>query len=183
MSVSNQHIRYLADDEWQSALEILREASLWAERFGSPAWSPDELTEARQRESAEARELIGGFENAEMAACMRLERSDPIHWPEDKPGDALYLHKLAVQRAYAGHGWARRMIDWCASECRNRNVRSLRLDTVPDTKLPSLYAELGFRLVDEAPQLFVGRRLVRMELIVPSSGEPSTRQARCKEQR
>ena len=171
-TVSNRHIRYLADDEWKGALEILREASQWSERFGSATWLPEELTEARQRESAQARELVGGFERAEMAACMRLEHSDPVHWPEDSPGDALYLHKLAVRRAYADQGWSRRMIDWSVLQCWNQNVRVLRLDTVPDTKLPSLYAELGFRLVDAKPRLFAGRRLVRMERIVMPERRP-----------
>ena len=172
-TMSNQpwHVRYLEGETWREALEILREASAWSSRFGTAIWRPDELTEARQRESAEACELVGGFAGDAMTACMRLERSDPVHWPQDTPGEALYLHKLAIRRAFAGRGWPRRMVDWAVAECAKRGARALRLDTAPDTKLPVLYAEMGFRLVERVPRWFVGRRLVRMELMLrPTQG-------------
>jgi GNAT superfamily N-acetyltransferase len=160
------HIRYLATAEASEALDILREASRWSTRFGAPMWPLESLTEQEHREVAGAGELVGGFEGAHMVVGMRLQKRDPIHWPDDAPGEALYLHKLAVRRASAGKGWMGRMVDWALTECRKQDVPALRLDTFPDSRLPSLYESLGFRLVDEGPRWFAGRWLVRMEQVI-----------------
>ena len=94
---------------------------------------------------------------------MRTDTADPVHWPEDLPGDALYIHKLAVARCAAGQGWPARLIHAAAGVAAALPARFLRLDTAPREKLIRVYREIGFRLVDPRPCLFGGRELVRLE--------------------
>ena len=156
-------IRRAGAMEADAIVEILREAALWSARFGEPTWPVEEFTVAEQRELAVAAEQIAGLEGTRIAACMRLQCRDKIYWPDDVEGDALYLHKLAVRRASAGLGWTGRLIDWAVDEGRRSRARFLRLDTLPGTKLVGLYERHGFVLLDEEPQRFLQRNVVRME--------------------
>lgn len=150
------------------AIDILREASLWTARFGRPIWPIDSFTITEHEVLASAGEQVGGFEDSEMVACMRLQRRDDIFWPDDPPGEALYLHKLAVRRTASGKGWTARMVEWAVNECRKENARALRLDTVAESKLPAYYESLGFGLVDKPPMLVDEVYIVRLQLLIDS---------------
>ena len=108
---------------------------------------------------------MGGFEEPgeSMLACMLVQRADPLYWPEAPPGAALYIHNVAVRRAAAGRGWLPTLIDWARVEARRAAVPLLRLDTLPEGRLPSLYEGLGFRAVDREPVDVTGRPVIRME--------------------
>jgi GNAT superfamily N-acetyltransferase len=148
------------------AIDILREASLWTAQFGRPIWPLDGFTIEEHHVIAAAHEQVGGFEDSRMVACMRLQKRDDIFWPDDPPGEALYLHKLAVRRAASGKGWTARMVDWAVNECRKENARALRLDTVADSKLPAYYESLGFHLVDKPLMLVDEMYIVRLQLLI-----------------
>jgi hypothetical protein len=89
------------------AAAILREVSEWLVSEGRKLWDPDEISDADVARRARACELVIGREGDEAVACMYLQRSDPLFWPEAKANDALYVHRLAVRRAFAGRGNAR----------------------------------------------------------------------------
>lgn len=148
------------------AIDILREASLWTAQFGRPIWPLDGFATEEQHVIAAAHEQVGGFEDSRMVACMRLQKRDDIFWPDDPPGEALYLHKLAVRRAASGKGWTARMVEWAVNECRKENARALRLDTVAESKLPAYYESLGFHLVDKPLMLVDEMYIVRLQLLI-----------------
>jgi GNAT superfamily N-acetyltransferase len=161
-------VRRVYGDEALEAIEILHEASVWTSSFGAPIWPFGGFTREEQERLAAAGEQIGGFEGAEMVACMRLQRSDPVFWPDDPPGEALYLHKLAVRRAASGRGWTARLVAWAVEECRRAGARALRLDTLANDKLPRHYEALGFRFVDETAERVGGVPIVRMQRFIDS---------------
>lgn len=149
--------------EAPQAVRILAEAAAWAREHGSGAWSPEEFTVPDLEASARRGELIGGYEDGRMAACMRLEPRDPVYWPGDPPGAALYVHKLATARTATGRGWSGRLIGWAAALAARRGVPALKLDVLPEPRLLSLYAGFGFEPVDAEPQPFGGVRVIRMQ--------------------
>jgi GNAT superfamily N-acetyltransferase len=157
-------VRRVYGEQALESIDILREASLWTARFGQPIWPLESFTIEDHRDIAAAGEQIGGFEDSKMVACMRLQTRDHLFWPDDRPGEALYLHKLAVRRASSGRGWSARMVEWAVRECRQKRVRALRLDTLANTSLPLLYKRLGFDLVDETPRIVEQAPTVRMQL-------------------
>lgn len=142
---------------------LLHDVALWTETFGRRVWQEEELDRCTHPSSLADGRWFGAFDPEGLAACMRVDASDPTHWPDDGPGDAIYLHKVAVARRAAGRGWAGRLVETATEIAAGTAVRFLRLDTLPRAKLIGLYHNLGFRLVDEHPSLFAGRELVRME--------------------
>ena len=163
-------VRRVYGTEALEAIEILHEASVWTSTFGAPIWPLGGFTTEEQHRIAAAGEQIGGFEDARMVACMRLHESDPVYWADDPPGEALYLHKLAVRRAASGRGWTARLVAWAVAECRRNGARALRLDTLANDKLPRHYEALGFRFVDETSDRVGGVPIVRMEMLIDAAG-------------
>jgi len=170
LSELSWQVRRVYGDDALAAIDILREASSWTSTFGHPIWPPESFSDEEQRAIALAGEQIGGFEESRMVACMRLHERDGLYWPDDPPGEALYLHKLAVRRASSGRGWSARMIAWAVAECRRRRARVLRLDTLANDKLPRHYETLGFELVDRTQQTVGAIPIVRMQLWVGADG-------------
>lgn len=68
--------------------------------------------------------------------------------PADDPGSALYLHHLAVDRAFAGRRVGSWLLDQAAVEAGRRGKRFVRLDAwTTNTRLHDYYRGQGFRLV------------------------------------
>jgi GNAT superfamily N-acetyltransferase len=83
------------------------------------------------------------------AATFTLLVDDPKFWGE-RPPDAVYLHKLAVRRAFAGRGLGARIVEWVGEEAARRGRAFVRLDCQRD--LPGIrryYERLGFELRGE----------------------------------
>jgi GNAT superfamily N-acetyltransferase len=145
------------------ALSIARAAAAWAIGRGVEVWTDAALREGDFRAVAALGQLVMGFSGECPAATMVLLSSDPLYWPEAAPNTGLYLHKIAVRREFAGRGWLMRLIDFAASEARDRGIGRLRLDTLYRTPLEDLYARHGFTAVDQAPFVVQGRPMTRME--------------------
>jgi len=149
--------------EAAEAVAILREVARWLVDTGRPLWPVDGFDLETFELAARAGELALGYEDALPVACMLLQARDDVQWPEDAPGEARYVHKLAVRRCAAGHGWPGRLIRWACARGRAEGVKYIRLDTARRRELISLYESFGFRLVDPEPRLFGDRILVRLE--------------------
>jgi ribosomal protein S18 acetylase RimI-like enzyme len=145
------------------ALSVLREAAAWSISRGVDVWTDAELREQDFVTAAGLGQLVMGFCGDRSAATMLLQPSDPVYWPNAAPRSALYLHKIAVLREFAGRGWLTRLIDFAANEARDRAIPCLRLDTLSRSPLQDLYARHGFAVVDEAPLVIHGRIMIRME--------------------
>jgi GNAT superfamily N-acetyltransferase len=143
------------------AAAILREVSEWLVAQGRKLWDPVEISDEDVARRARAGELVLGREGDEVIACMYLQRSDPLFWPEAKSGDALYVHRLAVRRAFAGRGNAREMLDWAAAEARRLGRPFVRLDTELRSSLVRLYEDAGFVRVDAKPIIVGTHEVVR----------------------
>jgi len=157
-------------DEARESLALLLEAAAWTAARGRPIWPSDAFSLPAQIRLARAGELIGGFADLRMTATMQLQDRDPVHWPHDAPGEALYVHKLAVRRANAGQGWTERLLDWASAEARRAGAAYLRLDTDPATPLPDLYRRAGFVAAPSGPAWLGGRYVLRMQRPLPADG-------------
>lgn len=144
-------VRFLEPAETAQSLEILAEAAGWMRQLGEDAWQIDQGFAVEQAEAAAGGELVGGFARAEMTCTMRLQRSDPIYWPDAEEGEALYLHKLAVRRKAASRGWPAELVGFAIDRAREAAVPELRLDTLDCRPLINLYSGLGFFLAGAAP--------------------------------
>ncbi len=89
-------------------------------------------------------ELYVVEEGGEVAATLTLLWDDPFFWGERSP-DAVYLHKLAVRRAFAGRGLGKAIVEWVDAEAAAAGRGYVRLDCQRDDPgIREYYERLGF---------------------------------------
>ena len=142
---------------------LIREAADWLIAKGEPLWGPNETSYEELVRFTQAGELVTGRIDGALAACMYLHNQDRLFWPDDPPGEAFYIHRLAVARKYAGCGYAHEMLAWAEAESRRARRPYLRLDCEPRPKLLNLYRSAGFVPVDPGPIEVIGHFVVRHE--------------------
>lgn len=150
-------------DDAKAAAAILREVSEWLIGAGKRLWNPDEIADADVAQHARQGELIVGCEDGEPVACMYLQTSDSLFWPLAREGEALYIHRLAVRRAYAGRGRAREMLDWAAEEAKRSGRMFVRLDTEVRPAVIALYEDAGFVRVDPSSIVVGAHEVLRLQ--------------------
>jgi GNAT superfamily N-acetyltransferase len=142
---------------------LIHEAADWLIARGEPLWGPDETSYDALVRVTKAGELVTGRVAGALAACMYLHGEDALFWPRARPGEAFYIHRLAVARAYAGQGFGLAMLAWAQKETRAKGRVFLRLDCEPRAKLLALYQSAGFTRIDAQPIEVMGHRVVRHE--------------------
>jgi acetyltransferase (GNAT) family protein len=130
----------------EDILGLMREGSAWMLAKGCPAWNLASLTPAMAAPFVARSEFIAARAGREIVGACTLTRADPDFWPEDPPGAAAYIHKLAVRRTFAGGRVSSLLVDHCRGLALGWDCRALKLDCHPI--LNSLYRGLGFTYVD-----------------------------------
>ena len=138
---------------------LIHEAADWLTATGMPLWGPEETSFEELVRVARLGELVIGRIDGEAATCMYLHDEDRLFWPQTNPGEAFYVHRLAVARRFKGQGFARAMLDWGEAETRRHGRAFLRLDCEPRPKLLAIYQAAGFTRVDPGT-IQVGRHFV-----------------------
>ena len=133
--------------EARAVSEVLQEAARWITTWRSQLWDPALLGEAFAAPFVERGQVIVARVGEAFAGVLFIEPEDPLFWPDYPVGEAGYLHKLAVRRAYAGTGLPAALIGRAAALAKAQGREILRLDCHPD--LARVYVALGFRRVDE----------------------------------
>lgn len=88
----------------------------------------------------------------EIAGCMALTDADVQYWPDIPEGNAIYLHKLAVLRKYAGIGVSNKLIQYAKNVAIEQCVPAVRLDcSANQEKIRNLYERQGFQLTEIIP--------------------------------
>lgn len=125
----------------QEALEIIKEAAIWLEKKKERLWFPSDID--KEKISNDKDEFIVLWEKDISVAAMILNDDDNGLWGDRKK--ALYLHKLAVKRAFAGQGYSRKMIEYAIDYCEKKEISFLRLECdAKRKKLCKLYEKSGF---------------------------------------
>lgn len=142
--------RVAAPDECEVVSAILLEAAAWLAASGRAMWKAHELAPDAIRDDVARGCFFLAWQGAEAAATVRLTHHDPLFWPEAVPGEALYVHRLAVRRAFAGGAATRALLACCAERARANAARFLRLDCAADRpSLRAVYERAGFRYHSE----------------------------------
>ena len=144
-------IKRAAESDIPVIEDILLDAMHWMDSTGQHLWEEHNL-----RWDGTLKEYYGAAENFYIlyvdeipAACMILIDHDPVFWDLPK-GEALYIHKLAVKREFAGKGYSKALIDYAKDTARERGIASVRLDTHQfRPKVRAIYEREGFECVKE----------------------------------
>jgi GNAT superfamily N-acetyltransferase len=127
----------------EEILEILEEIRKWLADSGIDQW-PFPITTGWVQQRLERGEFRLAKIGSETVGVFRLLESDPGLW-EENPGEALYIHSLAVRRRWKGHWIGRSILQWAEAYATGDNRAFLRLDCLAEnTVLCRYYEQAGF---------------------------------------
>jgi GNAT superfamily N-acetyltransferase len=151
-------IREAAPAEAALVSEILAEATGWLRERGTPLWEADQIGTAQVAPDVEAGLFFLAWSGPKAVGTMRLAATDPRFWPDAAPGEALYLHRLAVRRSASGGDTSSALLGWAARHAASRGAQYLRLDCETcRPRLRRVYERFGFVFHSERT---VGRAVV-----------------------
>ena len=133
-------------NDTQTVLEVLQKAALWLESNGEAMWKADEISlESIAPDVANGMFFLAECEN-EVAGVMKFQLEDELFWPDVPPGEAAYVHRLAVRRRFAGGSVSRALLQWAARRTYELGRPFLRLDCeAARPKVRAVYERFGFR--------------------------------------
>lgn len=124
----------------------LVEAATWLGGRGTPMWRADELSPERIAADVADGQFFIAEVGGRTAGTVKFQLEDALFWPDVPRGEAAYVHRLAVKRAFAGQGVSTALLQWAAERARALGRRFLRLDCEASRpKLRALYERFGFR--------------------------------------
>lgn len=148
--MNNLHIRPGRPEELGIVEALLTEASAWLASRDIDQWQYPPHRD-RIMGALECGVCFLAFkERSEAIATLQVDDfADPEFWtPDDQPGDALYVHRMAVSRVAAGRSVGAKLLDWAADRAAAEGKRWLRLDAWKDNEaLHRYYEDAGFTLV------------------------------------
>jgi len=125
---------------------VLIEAAEWLRERGIPLWRAEDF--APERLSVD---VVGGVffvaeAGGQLVGTMKFQLEDELFWPDVPTGEAAFVHRLAVRRAFAGGSVSAAMLSWAAGRARSHGRRFLRLDCEASrARLRTVYEQFGFR--------------------------------------
>ena len=128
-------------------LDLLEEAGEWLFARGIPQWPPgsNRAQEPLLRAQLERGVLLLARREGLLAGGCLVTRDPYAAWAH-RPGEAAYLHKLAVARDAAGLGLGARIVVEAERWTRAQGVPRLRLDCFEGSaRMRTYYRDLGFR--------------------------------------
>jgi GNAT superfamily N-acetyltransferase len=125
---------------------LLLEAARWVDALGTIMWEEGELARERLAEETAAGQFFLAECDGMAAGVMRFQLDDELFWPDRPPGEAAFVHRLAVSRAFKGQGVSSALLQWAVHRTRALGRRYVRLDCdASRPKLRALYETFGFR--------------------------------------
>ncbi|MFC4584545.1 GNAT family N-acetyltransferase [Sphaerisporangium corydalis] len=148
-------LRNATFDDLPGVLALLAESAGWLHGRGIRQWPLGGFPAARIEPLIAERTLYvlddeEGLDGHSPAATLALDgHADAEFWRRgDHPETGLYVHKLAVKRAFSGRGLGETLLDWATLRVAAAGLRWLRLDCSKDNPgLQGYYQRLGFRHV------------------------------------
>lgn len=75
--------------------------------------------------------------------------NDPLIWREKEKGDAIYLHRIILNRKFSGTKAFQKVFDWAVHFANKRGLKFIRMDTwAENEKIISYYKSYGFKFVE-----------------------------------
>lgn len=154
--MSQISVRRATHDDLDCLVRMYQATQRWLAEKGSDQWATNTKEKVRNRiTSSIARgECYVAVDGDTPVGMITVDGyADPEFWhPADKPDDALYLHRMVVDRSAAGKNVGRMLLDWAERIAASRGKPLLRLDAWrTNTALHAYYRGQGFdavRVVD-----------------------------------
>lgn len=88
-------------------------------------------------------------ENGDIVCIFSICYSDALIWREKEKGDAVYLHRLVLNRKFAGGKCFKKVLEWAIAFAEARELNYIRMDTwAENEKIIAYYKSYGFSFVE-----------------------------------
>ena len=147
LQTRNMTIVSARSDDLDRYLDLLEEVADWLATRGIRQWPRGNFRRSADyyAQSIAQQEVQLAFIGDELIGTLRILMREPIVWPEVVGDDAIYVHNLAVRRAWAELGLGRRILDWAGARAASLGRKYVRLDCVTDNAvLRDYYTQAGF---------------------------------------
>lgn len=142
-------------------LSILVQAAEWLKLRGIRQWGHylDGATEEKQElvEAIERGEVYLVRQGGRPAGTVTLQAApsewDRQIWGDVADDDALYVHRFAVSRDFAGQGLGNQMLDFAEERGRSLGKRYLRLDCVGHNRRLTEYYQRRYSFQGHTPHI------------------------------
>ena len=154
MSEWIRDIRQAEKEDVEKVMELLVNAAGWLHTKGLKQWgyyltdlngNKEEILASIENKSTYIVEHDGG-----VIATLTLESVpndwDVDIWGEEAGDDVVYLHRLAVQRDFAGKGIGASLLDWAETVTRTSGKKSIRFDCTADNEGLNRYYQKRYPL-------------------------------------
>src|SRR5688572_11565177 len=102
MSHEDVEIRFAKETESTLVSSVLVEAATWIAGRGASIWPSEQLAADAIAADVAAGRFILAIAGTDAVGTARLTRDDPECWPDEASGVAVYVHRIAVRRTWAG---------------------------------------------------------------------------------
>jgi ribosomal protein S18 acetylase RimI-like enzyme len=94
--------------------------------------------------------LLFKLVNEESIVCIfSICYSDKLIWRGKEKGDAIYLHRIVLNRTFQGEKGFQKILNWTLGYAKERLLKYIRMDTwAENEKLISYYKTYGFRFIE-----------------------------------
>lgn len=148
-------------EEAHEAAELLVQTAKWLSGKGSTQWRGLlEGTDMHDMAGAARKGDVYLFRDGGILAGVAMLVREPSEWDRELWGPdghegAVYLHRLAINRAYGGQGLGRAILRWAETGIAFPGVNRIRLDCIGDNgTLNGLYRAAGYAYRGQAPNGF-----------------------------
>jgi GNAT superfamily N-acetyltransferase len=149
--------------------EFFEHSINYQEKHGYPAWRHyDKDVVVKDVENKNQYKIIV---ESEMAMVFSVRYSDKLIWRELDEGNSIYLHRIVVNPAFKGKKLFGVILDWAKDHVKQKDLRSIRMDTWADNPtIINYYKTFGFQFIEnyttpDTPELPVHNRRLPMTLL------------------
>lgn len=150
-------IRVAKTDEFHKIMELYYDLidSMQGVEY-KPGWEKGVYpTENFIQDSIKSNELFVGVSDNNYISAMVMNHNcadgyENVRWQIDaNRNETIIIHALGISSTYQGQGIAKQMVAYAIKNCRERVMKSIRLDVLR-VNLPAqrLYSAMGFRYID-----------------------------------
>lgn len=130
-------------DDIDRIFELYDAGTAYQKAVGGLAWQGFERG-LIEREIAEERQFKI-VADGKVVCVFVLTFDDAILWRERSVDPAIYVHRIAIDPAFRGKGYVKRIVAWAHEYCRAHGKRFIRMDTGSgNDRLNAYYISCGF---------------------------------------
>ncbi|MGK4567459.1 GNAT family N-acetyltransferase [Flavobacterium sp. 3HN19-14] len=85
----------------------------------------------------------------EICCIFSICYSDELIWREREAGDAIYLHRIVLNRSFTGEKLFGKVLEWAILFAKSRKLKHIRMDTwANNEKIIAYYKSYGFSFIE-----------------------------------